>query len=44
VESEYCPICAREVESIEHEDEYLLIHDNIYHSDEDLEALSYGIQ
>jgi hypothetical protein len=47
---EYCPICERvitasnieEAESGEH-DGYIFVHDDIIHSDDDLDALSYGI-
>jgi hypothetical protein len=48
--AKYCPICQRtltpvnckEVESGEH-DAYLWVHDDIVHEDEDLEALSHGV-
>ena len=46
----YCPICQRfvppenskEVESGEH-DGYLFVHDDVPHSEEDMEALENGI-
>ena len=49
--AEYCPVCQRviiaenkdEVEAGEH-DGYIFVHDDIEHSDEDIEALQRGIQ
>lgn len=48
---QYCPVCGRaiiadnikEVESGEHNG-YLFIHDDIIHSDSDIEALGRGLQ
>ncbi len=47
----YCPVCGRditainaqEVKSGEH-DIYIFIHDDICHSDSDIEALEKGVQ
>jgi formate dehydrogenase maturation protein FdhE len=48
---QYCPVCGRnivadnvaEFQAGEH-DGYLFVHDDIPHSDEDMEALSAGVQ
>jgi len=48
---QYCPVCGRDIvadnvpefNSGEH-DGYLFIHDDLPHSDEDMKALSAGVQ
>jgi len=47
----YCPVCQRELDAINTErvnegldDSYIFVHDDIEHADNDIEALSYGVQ
>ena len=49
--SQYCPVCGRdiepcnvkEVESGEHSG-YIFLHDDVIHTEDDLEALQAGVQ
>ena len=47
----YCPICEKTIEASNLEDitnfqhtGMIFLHEDVFHSDEDMEALSYGIQ
>jgi len=48
---QYCPICARVIvaenaEEVENGDDdgYLFVHDDIVHDDDDIDALTNGVQ
>jgi len=49
--TKYCPICQRDIEPSNKEeveqglhDGYIYVHDDIVHTDDDIEALENGVQ
>lgn len=41
----YCPVCERVItaEAKTHDGGYVFVHDEVVHSDSDVEALDYGV-